>query len=237
MLFDMHVHTGGISKCCRVDAEEVIKRAKAAGIEGLILTNHYTESYAIDKNYKALAEDYVEEYRKARRIGERYGIPVIFGIELTMEFDPATHLLIYGVSEDFITDNPEIFNLSQKELYRLVKENGGALVQAHPYRNNVDRLLDTDYLDAIEISCHPLYEGTHISELSPIAYDSGLILTVGGDYHADTRRPLCGVYIDEDVARYSLPKFIRETKSAELLINEVDTTDTYTITFVRKPKT
>ena len=234
MLFDMHAHTKGISKCCRVEAEEIVKRAKTAGIGGIILTNHYTESYVTDGDYEAFARRYVEEFHKTKRLGEQIGITVVFGIELTMEFDPAVHLLIYGVPEEFIIKNPTIFNLTQKELYRLVRENGGALVQAHPYRNNVDRLLDTDYLDGIEISCHPLYEGTHISKLSPIAYNAGLILTVGGDYHADTRRPKCGMYIDEEIAKNSLPEYIRNAKSVELLINEVDTEDTYTITFVRK---
>lgn len=234
MLFDMHAHTKGISKCCRVDAEEIIKRARAAGIEGIILTNHYTENYVTDGDYEAFARRYVEEFHKARRYGEEMGVEVIFGIELTMEFEPAVHLLIYGVPEEFIIKNPTVFNLTQKELYSLVRENGGALVQAHPYRNNTDRLLDTDYLDGIEISCHPLYEGTHISKLSPIAYNAGLILTVGGDYHADTRRPFCGMYIDKDIAKYRLAEYIRTAKSVELRINEVDTEDTYTITFIRK---
>lgn len=234
MLFDMHAHTKGISKCCRVEAEEIVKRAKNAGIGGIVLTNHYTESYVTDGDYEAFARRYVEEFHKTKRLGEEIGVTVVFGIELTMEFDPAVHLLIYGVPEEFIIKNPTIFNLTQKELYTLVRENGGALVQAHPYRNNTERLLDTDYLDGIEISCHPLYEGTHISKLSPIAYNAGLILTVGGDYHADTRRPKCGMYIDEEIAKNSLPEYIRSAKSVELMINEVDTEDTYTITFVRK---
>ena len=43
MLIDMHSHSSGISKCCQMDAKGVVKEALNAGLDGIVLTNHYVE--------------------------------------------------------------------------------------------------------------------------------------------------------------------------------------------------
>ena len=150
-----------------------------------------------------------------------------------MEKHPGVHLLIYGVDTDFLTANPTLFDCTQKELYHLVREAGGILVQAHPMRRK-DRLLDTEYLDGIEISCHPLYEGTHIDELTPIAARAGMILTAGGDFHADTHRARCGVYLDEGITTVKqLADHLAMTDEVSLCVQEVDQRESYDMTFCR----
>ena len=48
MLIDLHAHTGGISKCCRIPADKVVQAAKDVGLDGIVLTNHYQKETVAD---------------------------------------------------------------------------------------------------------------------------------------------------------------------------------------------
>jgi len=65
MLFDLHAHSSGISHCCRIPAEEVIHRALAVGLDGIVLTNHYQDL----RNYfnGGSCDDFARRY-----VAERY---------------------------------------------------------------------------------------------------------------------------------------------------------------------
>ncbi len=220
MLIDLHAHTSGISQCCRIAADEVMKTATDAGIDGLVLTNHYQKSYVGDGGAAEFAERYIEEYFYAEECGRREGIRVYRGIELSTELYPHVHILIYGVDDDFIRRNPEMFDYTQKELYKKVKENGGIMIQAHPFRNGTT-VLDTDYLDGIEINCHPLYKNSYSDEILRIAAENSLTVTCGGDYHADTYRPKCGVYLPDDIKGIKdLTEYLKESATIKMCVHE-----------------
>ena len=233
MLIDLHAHSSGISKCCRIPMERVIEEAKKVGIDGLVLTNHYQKNYVTDGDYPAFAARYIAEYEYAAELVKDSDFRIFFGIEVTMEKHPGVHMLIYGVEPAFLTAHPTLFDYTQEELYRLVHEAGGILVQAHPMRRQ-NRLLDTGLLDGIEISCHPLYEGTHIDELTPIAEAADILLTAGGDFHADTHRARCGVYLDGSITTAKqIADYIATTSEVKLCVQEVDARESYNVTFCR----
>ncbi len=202
ILMDGHAHSSGISNCCRISGEEGVNRAKAAGVDGFVLTNHYHMGYVGGEKYPTLecfAKRYVEEYRKVKGYGDSVGFRVFYGLELTAEWDTSVHLLVYGVDESFIFDNLRICYEPLERIYQKVHAAGGILVQAHPYRVT-PRLQDLKYLDGVEISCHPHshYGGPYVDEMHEIAKRNGKILTCGGDYHADVPyRPQCGIYVPE----------------------------------------
>ena len=222
MLIDMHAHSSGISRCCLIDAKAVVEEAVKVGLDGIVLTNHYVEYYTKNKDYLGLANRYVEEFYYAKKCGDEIGCKVFFGIEVTMEVEGFPHFLIYGVNPQFILEHPQIVFYSQEKLYKAVKSAGGVLVQAHPFRKNENKLLDLDLLDGVEINCHPLYEGTHLDKLKKIAESKNFLLTCGGDYHADTHRVKCGMYLPDwlqngvDVGSYLL-----QTKECRLCVQEV----------------
>jgi predicted metal-dependent phosphoesterase TrpH len=223
MLIDMHTHSSGASDCCQLNAEEIVEAAKNIGVDGIILTNHYRASdckkFSSGQNY---AEHYIKECHNAIAHGERIGLKVFFGIEVTMTFAEGIHLLIYGVKESFLRENPYIFDLSLKELYELVHRNGGILVEGHPFRHDCP-ILDTTYLDALEINCHPLYLNTHYKVLYDAAKKAGIMLTCGSDYHGDTYRPKCGAYFPDNVKTIEdIANFIKNTGSIKLKVQEID---------------
>jgi predicted metal-dependent phosphoesterase TrpH len=233
MLIDLHAHSSGISPCCRIAADEVVRHAAKAGLDGIVLTNHYCKDYLQNNDSLAFAHAYLEEYDYAKACGDAQGIRVFFGIEITMQrYD--VHLLVYGVDADFILTHHAMYDYTQQDLYHAVHEYGGLLVQAHPYRGGTDRLLDTTYLDGVELSCHPLYDGTHLSELSAIAQRDSLILTCGGDYHADTHRPHCGLYLPDDILTgKAMAAYLRTTPTIRLCVQEVGDTTWTDILFER----
>lgn len=220
MLIDMHAHSSGISTCCRIPAPEVIQAAAGAGIGGIILTNHYNKPYIQDGNYDAFAHKYVEEYFYAKKCGDAKGFPVLFGVEVQMELHDRVHMLLYGISTDFVLKYPLLFDYTQEELYHLVKAEGGAMVQAHPIRRGKNVLLDPKYLDGVEINSHPLYDGSHLEELTAFAHEHGLILTSGGDYHADTHRPCCGAVLPDGIQSLEVGKYLCATDSVEFCYQE-----------------
>ncbi len=233
MLIDLHAHSSGISKCCLIPAPEVVQAAKEVGLDGIVLTNHYHKPYITDGDCSGFAERYLEEYQYAYESGKTLGVKVFFGIEVSMEKHDMAHLLIYGVDEKFVREHPALFNYTQQELYALVKEAGGALVQAHPFRGH-DGLLDVRYLDGVEASCHPLYEGTFLERVTDVAHNAGIILTCGGDYHADTYRPHCGVYLPDSIeSGKELAEYLCQTNEIKLCIHEVGEQESKDVTFYR----
>ena len=223
MLIDMHAHSSGISRCCRITYEKVIDFAREVGLDGIILTNHYDKSYVDDGDFSAFARRYTEEFRRARAYGEAVGCSVFFGAEVTMARHDGTHMLLYGIEEGFIEENPCIFDLTEEELYRLVKSMGGAMVQAHPFRGK-GYLLDVRFLDGVEVNCHPLYGKSDFADMLKIAEENRLILTCGGDYHADTYRPKCGVYLPDDLkSGVDIGRYLLSAERLKLCIHEPNT--------------
>lgn len=235
MLLDLHAHSSGISHCCRIDARENILRAKAAGLDGMVLTNHYTKPYVKDGDALAFAHRYVDEYHAAKAAADELGVTLLFGIEVTMEKCDGAHLLVYGVEDSFVYENAAMYDYTQKELWDAVKAAGGALVQAHPYRREKNALLDTAMLDGVEVNCHPIYLYTHRDEMVEIAVKNNFALTCGGDYHADTERPICGTYVPSDVAksRRALADFLLTAKTIELCDHEIGESAPVRITYTR----
>lgn len=49
-LCDLHCHSSGISKCCRIPYTQVIDEAKQAGIQAIVLTNHYVKENVVNSS-------------------------------------------------------------------------------------------------------------------------------------------------------------------------------------------
>ena len=236
MKLDLHAHTSGISLCCRIPAETVLSFAKNIGLDGIVLTNHYTKYYVKNDDAMQFARDYIAEYEYTKRLGDEMGMKVFFGVEVTWEESTNVHILLYGVSPEFVLEHPTMYDYSQKKLYEVVKAAGGAMIQAHPYRNGAT-VLDTDYLDGLEINCHPLYGTSEAEKLIPIAQRNGLIMTCAGDFHADTYRPISATILPDSIGNEAqLANFLLTASRVELLIHEPLTAQPYRYQYFRDGK-
>ena len=221
MLIDFHAHTSGISRCCRIAAAQVLQEAKKAGLDGIVLTNHYQSLYVEQGDVMGLVRRYMDEIHATQRLAEEMGLRCFWGIEVTAERYPGVHLLVYGVQEDFLYKHPLVYDMTHEQLWDTVKAEGGVLIHAHPFRGQ-GTPMDLKLLDGVEINCHPLYGNTYSRELLETAQEHSLLVTCGGDYHADTYRPRCGVYLPDSIRdSLELGQFLRKTNRMELLIQEI----------------
>lgn len=198
MIIDTHVHSSGISTCSRRNPYDLIAEYIADNSDGLVLTNHCLAGYTKELGYKAWSEKYVEEYRLTKKLGDKYGIRVFFGIEITPDWNSLVHLLIYGITPEEFLGSPELYKLSHEELYNYCEEHGFMLYQAHPYRNGTVPQ-NPAWLHGVEINCHPGYGTNMKKEVTEFANANNLKIICGSDFHADNYKPKCGTHIPDDV--------------------------------------
>lgn len=237
MFIDLHAHTSGISTCCRVPAPDIIAAAQSVGLDGIVLTNHYQRAYIKDGDCEKFAKRYTDEYYYTKECGDAVGFKVFYGMELTMEKHSGAHVLVYGISPEFTLEHPDMFSWTLEELHPFIRKNGGMLVQAHPFRGGRDLLQNVADLDGVEANSHPLYDATHVEKLTKIAQNAGIILTSGGDYHADTHRPHCGAYLPDSIrTERELCDFLLSAEMLDIQIQDPADTQSRRVTYVRHPQ-
>ncbi len=223
MLVDLHAHTKGISHCCKITAEDNIILAKEHGFNGLAIANHYVADYFEPDFYYEWIEKYIDEWNACLELGKKHSIRIFRAVEVTADYDRRVHLLIYGADESFLRNNPRLNERSLPELYRLCKQNGCALVQAHPFRGGAT-VQDTDCLDGVEINCHPAHRSGRTKEILDAIKNTCLAVTVGCDYHADTYRPDGGVFLPKEIETdQDLAKFVLNSKDFKLQVHDAYT--------------
>lgn len=82
---------------------------------------------------KGETERYLEGYHRAREEGERIGLDVLLGIEFR-NFESDNDDLVVGITEDFIYEYPETYNLPLGQAIDLFHANEMLVIQAHPVR-------------------------------------------------------------------------------------------------------
>jgi predicted metal-dependent phosphoesterase TrpH len=105
---DLHSHSR-YSPDSRLEPVEIVKVAKARGLDGIAITDHNA----------------VEGVARAREYGRSIGFLVIRGTEVSAQ---KGHILAYGVAEALPRDRP------CAETVEAVLAVGGVPVAAHPYR-------------------------------------------------------------------------------------------------------
>ena len=195
-LYETHMHTSEASKCGEATGAEMVRAAKAAGYSGIIITNHnWYGNHCIDESlpWKQWVKEFCKGYENAKKEGEKVGLDVFFGYEAGYR---GTEFLIYGVDEDWLATHQEIKDADVAEQYRLVKEAGGMIIHAHPFREEwyiSEIRLFPEYVDGIEA-----VNATHSSPLSK-GYDKSIFderaiqyaqkynlpMTAGSDVHSE----------------------------------------------------
>jgi predicted metal-dependent phosphoesterase TrpH len=129
---DLHLHTARHSPDSVIDPFELLDRARAAGLDGVVITEHdYLWPDAELEDLRRAAPDLV----------------VLSGIEVAAADGD---VLVYGVTDPFAVPR----GIEWPDLMREVRRQGGACVMAHPYRwgQDVDALLkdERNRFDGIE---------------------------------------------------------------------------------------
>lgn len=141
MLIDLHVHShhspGGA-----LAPRDIVRRAKAAGLDGVVVTDVNTL-------------DGLEEVRAA---GREEGLLALVGAELVTDHG---HYLCYFPEPSRVPAPPQMFGTTPwrvREVVQRVRDLGGAVVAAHPYDKTVERpsgdfIFTLEGLTAVEGLC------------------------------------------------------------------------------------
>ena len=154
-LYETHLHTYGVSKCAVSLGADYIAGYIDKGYSGMIVTDHfYNANCAVSRKlpWKEWVNRFYQGYEEAREEGARRGFDVFFGWEET--FDGCDDYLIYGLDKQWLYDHPEVRTWTRGEQYRAVREGGGCVVQAHPFRQRayISRIvLSAGCVDAVEV--------------------------------------------------------------------------------------
>ena len=120
-----------------------------------------------------------------------YRLNVILGCELRFE-GSINDYLIYGITEEFLRNNPELHKMSLHSFVDLAHENGLLVIQAHPFRNGIT-IVNPALLDGMEtFNGTPSYDG-RIRVAEEWAKHYGLIRTSGSDFHNPDQRGYGGI--------------------------------------------
>ncbi len=189
---ETHAHTSPMSPCADFIPEEVIKRYAAIGFDAVTITNHFCEYSFLGDSKEKVINRFLDDYYNAKNAAEKYGIKAILGMEIRFP-ENSNDYLIYGISEDEISELYELTKTDYVSFYKAFKNDKNVILQAHPFRNGMV-LQNPDYLDGIEtFNMHPNHNGRLGIAVQYAKAHPHLIPTCGTDFHHDTHEGMGGI--------------------------------------------
>ena len=133
--YETHLHTREGSACSSAPADEMARAHKAAGYDGIFVTNHFfngNTSVPADLPWEERVCRYCGGYDIAKKTGDEIGLKVFFGIEWCVY---NADMLIYGIDKDWIKANEQLLmHTDERKLFSELHKIGAFIVHAHPFR-------------------------------------------------------------------------------------------------------
>lgn len=221
-LYETHMHTEEASRCGKVSGAEMARAAKEYGYSGVFITDHHWGGNTRPDRelpWEEWVDEFCSGYEAAKRVGDEIGLSVFMGWEAGFR---GTEFLIYGLDKAWMKAHPELRTVSVEEQYQLIREAGGMVIQAHPFREEPyipEIRLFPEWVDGVEIinaqhsnpggnRPHPEYD----RKAREYAAKYGLPGTAGSDMH---RAELLGGGVAFKEKLNSVQDFIRKIKSGK----------------------
>jgi len=119
LLIDLHTHTRPLSWDSYLDPDDLIERSRAAGLDGICLSEH----------------DYLWNPGDVARLAKRHNFLVLPAIEINTDDG---HILVYGIDK-------YVYGMHRShELAHHVEKASGAMVAAHPYRRQMPWYMENE---------------------------------------------------------------------------------------------
>jgi hypothetical protein len=133
-LYETHLHCYPVSACAESTPEELVHAYKNRGYTGFILTDHFFNGNSgcpPNLKWEEKISFFLSGYERAKKEAEANDFDVFLGWEYAIR---GTEFLTYGLGGDFLFTHPDFDKLSIEDYSKLVRDNGGYIAQAHPYR-------------------------------------------------------------------------------------------------------
>ncbi|MBO4391302.1 MAG: GNAT family N-acetyltransferase [Lachnospiraceae bacterium] len=183
--YETHLHTVEGSACGLTPGREYPAIFRKRGYDGIFITDHFFHGNTRPSRelpWPEYVDAYMKGYEEAKKAGDEIGFKVFFGIEENFDGD---EFLLYGIDRDFLLAHPEIPHWTREDMIKAVHEAGGAVMQAHPFR-------DRDYIKKIHLYAEDIegIEGINTANtandnLAALCYalHYGLMIQAGSDTH------------------------------------------------------
>lgn len=179
MRIDLHLHTSAFSNCGKQTPDELLRTARDAGLDGLVITDH-SAGYRIWP-----ADQWADLQRKARK----HGLRLFAGVEVGClgGFD----YLVYG-SLDFLAAEKlhEGKYLEPEDLIEMAHRAGCFVAIAHPYRREDDLVPPRVYklaLDGVEVKSFNMKTELQQARGMALAKAMDCVPIAGSDAHIQIR--------------------------------------------------
>ena len=183
---ELHAHTSPASRCSQVSPEDVITIFHNAGYNGIAITNHFYEKPYKDEFLKIYRDDFLKAYET----GKKLGMKVYLGAELRFVNENDNDYLLYGFELDELEEMYSHISGTLEDFVRDFKTDSMFLLQAHPFRNDMERGFE-QFLDGVEaFNMHPNHN-SRVALAMKYADEHGKIATAGTDYHHIGHDNLC----------------------------------------------
>lgn len=199
--YELHCHTGDVSRCASCPAEKAVELYKARGYSGMVITDHYSPQTFLDRHLFSPQKEtnfYLSGYEKAlAAAGDDF--TVLLGMEIRF-YGMTNDYLVYGMTPEFIREHGNLMTWYPRRFHELCKKNNMIFLQAHPFRPYIYRE-NPKHIDGCEI-----YNGkagdTDINEKAQLwAEMHQMKIRVGGtDFHREKNlENLSGIITDEKI--------------------------------------
>lgn len=183
-LTELHLHTKESSSCSEITAREMIDAYKKEGYSTIVITDHCSKNKMErlgDISWRKKIDYVYRGFDIAKQYGNELGMNILLGVEITLQITDSDYL-VYGIDKDFLYENEKIYEYTLDELYRLCNEKGFLLVQAHPFRDDI-QLAPLEYIDGIEVFNGCQDEVSRNDKALEYGCSANKILTSGSDFH------------------------------------------------------
>lgn len=220
MRWETHAHTAEGSACAYASAADMALGCKKAGFDGMFVTDHfYHGNTAVERSlpWEEWVRQFSLGYHHAKETGDRIGLRVCFGWEYSFQ---GSDFLTYGLPPEWLKAHPETISLALPDYLRLIRESGGCIIHAHPFREawyvEMIRLMP-DFEDGVEVFNGGNQEQIFNDRALWYAESFGLPQTAGSDAHsADAFRG--GILTDCDLrSTEDYPAIVRHGGIAGLI--------------------
>ncbi len=192
---ELHSHTSPASSCSDIAPEKLVEIYKNAGYDSIALTNHFKATQFSGDNGRDAVTCYLDDYYRSLELGKKVGLSVILGAELRFSQN-RNEYLIYGICPDDLYDIKDLLGVGIDEFYKTYKNDKNIILQAHPFRNNMEPV-NPDSLDGIEVfNMHPNHN-SRVALAAKYAREHNLIPVCGSDFHHYGQECLCSIYTKE----------------------------------------
>ena len=192
---ELHCHSASISRCAHASDAVIIDEYLAAGYTTIVLTNHLsTGTFELfSGGWAEKIRYYIDGYQKLVNAAKGK-LNILLGTEINLN-NSSNDYLVYGITEQFLLDNPNILSLNIHSLSALCRKEGLPIYQAHPFRVWMTAV-NPSLIDGIEVDNGNIRQNSSNPIAQQWADRFNLNKITGSDYHDPKDLIGCGIETD-----------------------------------------